>query len=272
MDPIFTGARPGRRFSLNFPGFDKMLSFDRYIMTFVPKSISSSTPDALAVSTDAAPRGMDYTRSSGTAPGRPPIYRASGKRAIDVFIVLLAAPFWMPMVLLGALFVALDGHNPFYSQERIGRDGRVFRMWKLRSMVPDADARLESHLADDPEARAEWDATQKLKNDPRITVVGRVLRKTSLDELPQLFNVLSGDMSLVGPRPIMVCQQTLYPGRRYYDMRPGLTGLWQVSERNECSFIERVHFDDAYHRMMSFWTDMTILARTFSVVLRGTGY
>jgi exopolysaccharide production protein ExoY len=249
-----------------------MLSFDRYIMTFVPKSISSSTPDALAVSTDAAPRGMDYTRSSGTVPGRPPIYRASGKRAIDVFIVLLAAPFWMPMVLLGALFVALDGHNPFYSQERIGRDGRVFRMWKLRSMVPDAHARLESHLADDPEARAEWDATQKLKNDPRITVVGRVLRKTSLDELPQLFNVLSGDMSLVGPRPIMVCQQTLYPGRRYYDMRPGLTGLWQVSERNECSFIERVHFDDAYHRMMSFWTDMTILARTFSVVLRGTGY
>jgi exopolysaccharide production protein ExoY len=99
-----------------------------------------------------------------------------------------------------------------------------------------------------------------------------MLRKTSLDELPQLFNVLTGDMSLVGPRPIMVNQKALYPGRRYYDMRPGLTGLWQVSDRNECSFAGRVRFDDIYHRTMSFGTDLRILGQTVTVVLRGTGY
>jgi len=187
-------------------------------------------------------------------------------------LVLLAMPLWLPLAAVGAVLVMLDGHNPFYSQERIGRNGRVFRIWKLRSMVPDADAFLESHLAHNAEARAEWDTTQKLKQDPRITPVGRVLRKISLDELPQLVNVLTGDMSLVGPRPIMVSQQSLYPGRRYYDMRPGLTGLWQVSQRNECSFAGRVRFDDVYHRTMSFGTDLRILGQTVAVVLRGTGY
>jgi exopolysaccharide production protein ExoY len=114
--------------------------------------------------------------------------------------------------------------------------------------------------------------TQKLKEDPRITPVGRVLRKISLDELPQLFNVLTGDMSLVGPRPIMVNQKALYPGQRYYDLRPGLTGLWQVSDRNECSFAGRSRFDDIYHRTMSFGIDLRIIGQTVSVVFRGTGY
>jgi lipopolysaccharide/colanic/teichoic acid biosynthesis glycosyltransferase len=213
-----------------------------------------------------------YPCRASSVPGRGPVYRVFGKRAIDLTLVLLAMPLWLPLLVIGAALVMLDGHNPFYSQERIGRNGRVFRIWKLRSMVPDADAFLESHLTNNPEARAEWDATQKLKQDPRITPVGRVLRKISLDELPQLLNVLTGDMSLVGPRPIMINQQALYPGQRYYDMRPGLTGLWQVSERNECAFADRVRFDDIYHRAMSFGTDLRILGQTVVVVLRGTGY
>jgi exopolysaccharide production protein ExoY len=123
-----------------------------------------------------------------------------------------------------------------------------------------------------PEARGEWDKTQKLKKDPRITRFGRILRKTSIDELPQLFNVLMGDMSLVGPRPIMVEQKALYPGDLYYTMRPGLTGFWQISNRNHCRFIDRVRYDNAYYFAISLRTDLAVLWRTVGVVLRGTGY
>ena len=199
-------------------------------------------------------------------------YRRVCKPALDVAVVLLAAPVWVPLVLLSALLVALDGHNPFYSQRRVGRGGRTFRMWKLRSMVADAEARLEAHLAGDPAARAEWNRAQKLKSDPRITPLGRILRKTSLDELPQLFNVLTGDMSLVGPRPMMTEQKALYPGTGYYRLRPGLTGFWQISNRNECRFADRARYDDAYNRTVSFRTDLTVLLRTVAVILRGTGY
>lgn len=241
-------------------------------MAFITKEVSGSARDAIvAARSETTPLRNSYA-APGSARSRSEAYRVFVKRAIDVTLVLLAAPFWLPLMLLGALLVTLDGHNPFYTQERIGRNGRVFRILKLRSMVPGADAVLVNYLAANPEARAEWDATQKLKSDPRITTVGRILRKTSLDELPQLLNVLLGDMSLVGPRPIMVNQKALYPGRRYYDMRPGLTGLWQVSDRNDCAFVERVRFDDAYHRLMSFWTDAAILVRTVKVVVRGTGY
>jgi exopolysaccharide production protein ExoY len=240
-------------------------------MAFFEKNITDSPRETVVVVPGDLSRLRTPSRTAA-ARRRTAAYRMFVKRAIDVALVMLFAPFWVPLVALCAGLVALDGHNPFYSQARLGRNGRVFRIWKLRSMVPDADAFLESYLAGDAEARAEWNATQKLKNDPRITPMGRVLRKTSLDELPQLFNVLIGDMSLVGPRPIMVSQKALYPGRSYYEMRPGLTGLWQVSERNECSFVERVRFDDTYHRLMSFWTDAGILLRTVTVVMRGTGY
>lgn len=139
-------------------------------------------------------------------------------------------------------------------------------------MTVDADVRLESYLKSNPEARAEWNKHQKLKNDPRITSVGRFLRKASLDELPQLFNVLQGSMSLVGPRPMMPDQEQYYFGSAYYSLRPGLTGLWQISERNESSFIDRVAFDDAYSQSMSFRTDVKTLLKTVLVVIRGTGY
>ena len=205
-------------------------------------------------------------------PVRGGLYRRSAKRVIDVVLVSLAAPFILPLVALLALLVARDGGQPFFRQDRIGMDGRVYRMWKLRTMVPNADARLEEHLQGDPAARAEWNSKQKLLADPRITRLGRVLRKTSLDELPQLLNVFRGDMSLVGPRPMMVSQQRLYPGRDYYRLRPGVTGLWQVSDRNASTFADRAKFDTVYNRTLSFGLDLGILVSTVRVVFRGTGH
>jgi lipopolysaccharide/colanic/teichoic acid biosynthesis glycosyltransferase len=139
-------------------------------------------------------------------------------------------------------------------------------------MVMDAEARMAAHLARDPAARAEWEETQKLKADPRVTPIGRLIRKTSLDELPQLWNVLMGDMSLVGPRPMMPEQARLYPGRAYYSLRPGITGFWQISSRNETSFAGRAAYDTRYARRISFATDLGVLLATVRVVLRGTGY
>jgi len=212
------------------------------------------------------------TPKTDTPKRRFAVYRDALKYGLDVTIVLGAAVVVLPVVLLMALFVSRDGHSPFYSQTRIGKNGRIFRMWKMRTMVPNAKKQLDSYLATNPAAKAEWDSTQKLKNDPRITPIGRILRKTSLDELPQLWNVLVGDMSIVGPRPMMEDQKDLYPGQAYYRMRPGITGLWQISDRNECSFAGRAKFDDMYERDLTLLSDVTILLRTVGVVLRGTGY
>lgn len=205
-------------------------------------------------------------------PRRTGFYRNGAKRALDILLVLASLPVVLPVVAILALLVMRDGHSPFYTQARVGKDGRTFRFWKLRSMVHDADARLSDHLARDPAARAEWDHAQKLKADPRITRFGNFLRKSSLDELPQLWNVLKGDMSLVGPRPMMPGQQVLYPGLAYYALRPGITGSWQISDRNECSFAQRASFDTAYEEQLSFRGDLHILMSTVGVVLRGTGY
>jgi lipopolysaccharide/colanic/teichoic acid biosynthesis glycosyltransferase len=138
-------------------------------------------------------------------------------------------------------------------------------------MVVDADAALARHLEHDPAARAEWGATQKLRRDPRLTPLGGFLRRYSLDELPQLWNVLVGDMSLVGPRPMLPQQRPLYRGTAYFDMLPGLTGLWQISERNDCSFAARADYDTRYAQIASLGTDFRILWRTIDVVFRGTG-
>lgn len=194
------------------------------------------------------------------------------KRLIDITLVLLSAPVILPLILFLALAIMLTGNMPFYTQQRVGRGGVHFRMWKLRTMVNNADQHLESYLAQSPEARAEWDTMQKLKNDPRITPFGRLLRKASIDELPQLFNVLNGTMSLVGPRPMMVGQEKDYFGHAYYEMRPGITGLWQVSDRNECCFQDRVNYDTVYSRKISLKTDVSILLKTLGVVWRATGY
>jgi len=199
-------------------------------------------------------------------------YRRWVKRFLDVSIVLVTAPFTVPLVALMAVFVSLDRHGPFYSQVRIGRGGREFKMVKLRTMVPHADEMLARYLYENPGAKIEWDTTQKLKNDPRITSTGRILRKSSLDELPQLWNVLLGHMSLVGPRPMLPAQRDLYPGTEYFTVRPGITGPWQVSARNSCEFKGRARYDALYASTVSFRTDAALIVRTIKTVLRGTGY
>ncbi|MCC0062816.1 MAG: sugar transferase [Defluviimonas sp.] len=200
------------------------------------------------------------------------LYRQVFKRLFDIAAVSLSSVVVLPLVALMALLVSLDGSNPFYLNDRVGRGGRVFRMLKLRTMVPNADALLESYLNSNPEARLEWNSTQKLKSDPRITRVGWILRKTSLDELPQLWNVLTGEMSIVGPRPMMPSQRAIYSGTAYYYLRPGLTGPWQISDRNEGEFSRRVEFDRVYDRELSFSNDLRIIVATVGVVIRGTGY
>ncbi|WP_282076784.1 sugar transferase [Epibacterium ulvae] len=200
-------------------------------------------------------------------------YRAIGKRVLDIAIVLVSLPIVLPLVILCAIALWAESGLPFYRQARLGRSGKTFSILKLRTMVRDADTLLAYYLDNDPAMRAEWMETQKLKNDPRITKVGRFLRATSLDELPQLWNVLKGDMSLVGPRPMMPEQLSLYGGASaYFSVRPGLTGIWQVSARNESAFAMRNTMDREYCHSLSLWKDLSLIQRTFGVVLRGTGY
>lgn len=205
-------------------------------------------------------------------PHRAGLYRNLIKRAFDLTAIIVAAPVVVPLIAGLAFCVRRDGGGAFYTQQRVGKDGRHFRMWKLRSMVSDADARMADYLAANPAARLEWDATQKLKRDPRITPFGQFLRRSSLDELPQLWNVFVGDMSLVGPRPMMLNQQALYPGSAYYALRPGITGFWQTSGRNDTTFESRAAYDTAYDDHLSLTTDLQILGRTVGVVMKCTGY
>lgn len=198
-------------------------------------------------------------------------YGSFGKRVLDLVFVLITLPVALPLIAILALLVRLDGGSAFYWQERLGRHGRVFPMMKIRTMVPDAKCALDAYLDENPVARCEWEEKQKLLEDPRITWIGALLRKTSLDELPQLWNVFKGEMSLVGPRPMMVEQKGLYPGVAYFELRPGITGPWQVSDRNEASFADRAQFDLDYLGQVSLKTDLGLLIRTVAVVLKGTG-
>ncbi|MEO1548858.1 MAG: sugar transferase [Pseudomonadota bacterium] len=199
------------------------------------------------------------------------LYASFFKRVLDVALVVLSAPLTLPLVLLFGLLIRRDGGPMFYSQLRVGKDGKLFRCWKLRSMVANAEERLAEYLRDNPEANAEWTVHQKLKDDPRITRIGHFIRCSSIDELPQLWNVLRGDMSIVGPRPFMPEQQKLYKGNAYYAMRPGLTGYWQVSQRSESSFAARAAFDNSYANDLTLLTDVKVVAQTVGVVLRATG-
>lgn len=205
-------------------------------------------------------------------PAQPTLYRDVLKRLLDIGLtILMVLPVAIVVFALAAVIWLKDRHAPFYKQDRIGRNGQVFALWKLRSMVPAADQKLQNYLDSNPALRREWDNKQKLCNDPRVTPFGRFLRASSLDELPQLWNVFCGDMSLVGPRPMMPSQAKLYSGTSYYHLRPGITGLWQISARSTSSFEARVKFDDAYDRKLSLKTDTVVILRTVKVVLRGTG-
>ena len=195
------------------------------------------------------------------------------KRIMDVLgslgIIILLSP-----VLLYLYFsVKKDGGNAIYGHPRIGRNGKIFKCLKFRSMVVNSKEVLDELLRTDPEARAEWEKDFKLKNDPRITKIGAFIRKTSLDELPQLFNVLKGEMSLVGPRPIVADELERYQDDvEYYLMaKPGMTGLWQVSGRNDVDYYTRVYFDSWYVKNWSLWNDIAILFKTVNVVLKKDG-
>ena len=220
----------------------------------------------IQVSNEVTP--LPYTVSAK----RGGVYRAFFKRVIDVALVVVTAPFVLPVLLILALAIfAKDGHSPFFVQERVGKDGKRFKMWKFRTMVPNAEAMLQRYLDSDDDARIEWETKQKLAFDPRITTLGKVLRKSSADELPQLLNVLTGDMSLVGPRPMLPSQQALYPGHGYYRLRPGMTGSWQITARSQSTFADRAGYDDEYEQKLGFIGDARIVAKTVGVVLRGTG-
>ncbi|MDX1963152.1 MAG: undecaprenyl-phosphate galactose phosphotransferase WbaP [Pirellulales bacterium] len=196
------------------------------------------------------------------------------KRAMDLLLTILAAGLLAPLLATLAILVKYSSPGPiFYGHTRIGRNGKKFKAWKFRSMIPQADQVLRDYLAKNPEARAEYEATQKLRHDPRITRVGNFLRKTSLDELPQLWNVLRGQMSLVGPRPIVDDEVCRYAEeyRHYLRVRPGITGLWQVSGRSLTTYEERVRLDTHYVRNWSPWLDLYILVRTIKTVLLREG-
>jgi len=190
------------------------------------------------------------------------------KRPFDVVVACAMLIVLAPLMLLVALVLSFEGGPVLFGHTRIGRHGRPFRCWKFRSMVPDAAARLDALLASDPQARQEWNASRKLKNDPRITGFGHFLRKSSIDELPQLFNVLAGEMSLVGPRPVVADELALYGEARadYLAVRPGLTGLWQVSGRSDLDYEARVALDRSYVQSQSMGRDILIMLKTILIL------
>ena len=195
------------------------------------------------------------------------------KRVIDIIGSLALLVLFSPLFLVVALMVSLDGGPVFYRHKRIGRDGKPFGCLKFRTMILGAEACLNEYLSYHPEQRREWEQDQKLAFDPRVTAIDNVLRRLSFDELPQLVNVLVGEMSLVGPRPVTEGELKHYgaAASAYLAVRPGLTGPWQVSGRNDVSYATRVAMDEAYVRNFSLWNDIVILLRTPGVVLSKKG-
>jgi undecaprenyl-phosphate galactose phosphotransferase len=188
---------------------------------------------------------------------------------VAAFFLIVLAPLFAYLIFR----IRETGPKAIFGHVRVGRDGNTFRCLKFRTMVPNADEVLARVLAEDPEAREEWERNFKLKDDPRVTQIGAFLRSTSLDELPQLWNVLKGEMSVVGPRPVIEEELARYGDQlRYYlEARPGITGLWQVSGRNDTGYEDRVALDSWYVRNWSLWYDVVILVRTIAVVLKRKG-
>jgi len=196
------------------------------------------------------------------------------KRIMDIGLVLCALPVIALLFILLAVLIRLDTPGPvIYTQKRVGKEGKEFTIWKFRTMVINAEQALNKYLDKHPRLQMEWNENQKIRNDPRVTAVGKILRRTSLDELPQFLNILRGDMSLVGPRPI-VQEEIQYYSDKYHlisKVKPGLTGLWQISGRNDLNYEERVNLDEYYVRNWSVWMDIYIIASTFKAVATGKG-
>jgi lipopolysaccharide/colanic/teichoic acid biosynthesis glycosyltransferase len=221
-----------------------------------------------------ADKGFAGERSVSTNPDALASRGFDPTRLLDLLIAVAALVFAAPLLIALAFAIrAQDGGPAVFGHTRIGRGGRSFRCYKFRSMVVDSDARLQALLTIDPEARREWELDRKLRNDPRITRVGNFLRKSSLDELPQLFNVLKGEMSIVGPRPIVAAEIRKYGSsfRQYCAVRPGITGLWQVSGRNNLPYRRRVALDRLYARSKCLSVDLKILLLTVPAVLSRNG-
>ncbi|WP_242650573.1 sugar transferase [Cognatiyoonia koreensis] len=200
-------------------------------------------------------------------------YTAFGKRAFDIVFAILLLPFLIPVIFMLWVLTVRDGGVGFYGHERIGKNGVRFQCWKIRSMVANAEEKLTTYLKDNPEAAAEWASSQKLTTDPRVTRFGRILRSTSLDELPQIWNVLKGEMSFVGPRPVIADELLRYRHGKatYLSLTPGITGLWQTSGRNDTSYDERVRFDILYSHQISFRLDCLLIIKTASAIFGRTG-
>jgi Undecaprenyl-phosphate galactose phosphotransferase WbaP len=222
---------------------------------------------------ETAQRPTESIRRANTLPAQLFSYRVV-KRSMDIVLVLLAVPLLLPLMLVVAMLVRMRSPGPiFFSHRRISRNGAFFPMWKFRTMCINSAEVLEEYLAKHPEARTEWRKTHKLQNDPRITPIGYFLRRYSLDELPQLWNVLTGRMTLVGPRPIVAAEVEKYGNRfsYYCRVKPGLTGLWQVSGRSDLTYEQRVDLDCEYVGRWSLLLDIKILLRTFASVVNQDG-
>lgn len=200
-------------------------------------------------------------------------YARFGKRVFDVFLALLLLPVLAPFIVLFWCLARLDGGPGLFAHTRIGRNGKMFRCWKIRTMVRNAEACLQSHLSAHPKAATEWRLTFKLANDPRITGIGNFLRRTGLDELPQIWNVLRGDMSFVGPRPVTKPELSMYGADQsaYLALRPGVTGMWQVYGRNSGNYANRVRLDRGYLDGISLKSDISLIVLTAFGILRMTG-
>jgi Sugar transferases involved in lipopolysaccharide synthesis len=238
---------------------------------------SPESPVAVIEDTYSYPEVMGYplrrVRWETELPSEYFRYRVI-KRSLDLVLVALSLPITLLVLGAVALVVALSSPGPiFYSHRRIRRHGAFFSMWKFRTMCVNSAEVLERHLAENPEARMEWNKTHKLRNDPRITKIGSFLRRYSLDELPQLWNVVTGQMSLVGPRPIVAAEVEKYGGcfSCYCKVKPGLTGLWQVSGRSSLTYDERVALDCEYVGNWSLTRDTVILLKTYATVVNQDG-
>ena len=195
------------------------------------------------------------------------------KRILDIVFSLLGLFFLVPIAVVVKIAYLISGDKAkiLYCQKRVGKSGRLFRMWKFRTMVPDADVRLKELLKRD-EYRKQWEENQKIANDPRITKVGQFLRKTSIDELPQLLNVLRGDMSFVGPRPLVVNELSVHEGLRLYQkVKPGITGWWGCNGRSNIEYRERLELEYYYVKNCSFYLDVLCIFRTIFVVFKRDG-
>lgn len=243
------------------------------IMSFFRYTISISENQSSFTCTQQLKEIGDIIGFSSTHNLRITFYRIL-KRCVDIFIILLVCPILIPLFLILMILVKCTSKGPiFYGHKRVGKNGKEFKCWKFRTMVYNSQEILEQILATDPVRAAEWEAERKFRDDPRITKFGKFLRKTSLDELPQIINILIGQMSLVGPRPVTKPELEKYGNHKDFvlSVTPGLTGMWQVNGRSETSYEERIYFDTFYIQNWSIWLDLWILIKTVYVVIKGKG-